>query len=283
MIDNKIETFLTLCDLMNYRKTAEALNMTQPAVTQHIHGLERRYGEKLFQYNGRTLSKTSFCFRLERHARSVVYNELLFCRQQLPQQRRRLAVGATKTIGDYLLDDMVLALLDDPQIEPTVIVENTHVLLGMLDNFQLDFVMLEGYFDKGIYGHRLMERQRLVGICGKNHPFAGRAVMLEELFGERLILREEGSGTRNIFQHFLQEKNYSLQQFSSQAVLSSFKLIELAVERGRGISFVYQPVGERNDGIATFELAEGEMVHEFNYVFLKNTGIAETIDRLQGK
>ena len=49
MIDTRIETFLTLCRVMNYRKTAELLNMTQPAVTQHIHFLEEQYGCKLFR------------------------------------------------------------------------------------------------------------------------------------------------------------------------------------------------------------------------------------------
>lgn len=43
MIDYRIKTFLVLCDTMNYRKTAEILNMTQPAVTQHIHFLENEY------------------------------------------------------------------------------------------------------------------------------------------------------------------------------------------------------------------------------------------------
>ena len=58
MTGDRIETFLTLCRLMNYRRTAEELNMTQPAVTQHIHYLEERYGCKLFLYDRRTLKMT---------------------------------------------------------------------------------------------------------------------------------------------------------------------------------------------------------------------------------
>ena len=42
MIDYRVKTFLTLCNFMNYRKTAQVLNMTQPAVTQHIHFLENQ-------------------------------------------------------------------------------------------------------------------------------------------------------------------------------------------------------------------------------------------------
>ena len=50
MLDYRIYTFLTLYDEMNYRRTAEKLNMTQPGVTQHIHYLEKHYGAKLFEY-----------------------------------------------------------------------------------------------------------------------------------------------------------------------------------------------------------------------------------------
>ena len=58
MVDYRIETFLLLCELMNYRKTAEALRITQPAVTQQIHFLERQYGCKLFDYRNHQLTKT---------------------------------------------------------------------------------------------------------------------------------------------------------------------------------------------------------------------------------
>ena len=56
MLDSRIYTFLKLCDVMNYRITAEELNMTQPAVTQHIKFLENYYGCNFFKY-----SSSAFC------------------------------------------------------------------------------------------------------------------------------------------------------------------------------------------------------------------------------
>lgn len=55
MLDYRTETFLTLYEEMNYRRTAERLQMTQPGVTQHIHYLENYYGVKLFVYDGHQL------------------------------------------------------------------------------------------------------------------------------------------------------------------------------------------------------------------------------------
>ena len=58
MLDHRIETFMTVCSVMNYRKAAEILHITQPAVTQHIHYLEKEYDCRLFLYENRKLIKT---------------------------------------------------------------------------------------------------------------------------------------------------------------------------------------------------------------------------------
>ena len=71
MLDYRINTFLTLYEEMNYRRTAEKLNMTQPGVTQHIHYLEKHYGVKLFEYDGRILSRTKNAEYLKRHFDSI--------------------------------------------------------------------------------------------------------------------------------------------------------------------------------------------------------------------
>ncbi len=47
MLDYRFDTFIVLCDTMNYTKAAEKLNLTQPAVTQHIRYLENMYDGKL--------------------------------------------------------------------------------------------------------------------------------------------------------------------------------------------------------------------------------------------
>ena len=58
MIDQRIETFLCVCEYMNYTKASQALHITQPAVSQHIRFLEERYNTKLFTYQDRKLSLT---------------------------------------------------------------------------------------------------------------------------------------------------------------------------------------------------------------------------------
>ena len=75
MLDYRIDTFLTLCECMNYRKTAEILHISQPAVTQQIHYLENQYGQKLFEYENRRLVKTEAAAVLEKYARAAKLQE----------------------------------------------------------------------------------------------------------------------------------------------------------------------------------------------------------------
>lgn len=271
MLDNKIYTFLKLCELMNYRKTAEFLNMTQPAVTQHIHALENFYNCKLFIYEGKTLYKTEKALELETHTRSLVYNEIKFETEFNHPRKNKISIGATKTIGDYIINSLALKLLQDENTELNLIIDNTKNLFEQLNSFELDFLMIEGYFDKNKYNHQTLREEELLGICSEQHKFANKVVDIDEIFNEHIILREIGSGTRDVFEHFLKDKNYSFEQFKKISTISSFKIIQEAVENNIGISFVYETIPLQNKNLATFKIKNCKIFHELNYVFLKNT------------
>ena len=271
MLDDRIYTFLKLCDTMNYRKTAEALDMTQPAVTQHIQHLEKRYKAKLFEYSQKQLSKTESGIKLEEYSRSVVYNEASFKKEIAKQEKESISIGATKTIGDYAINDLIEFGLRDENLSIEVIVDNTKHLLRQLDNFELDFLILEGYFDKTKYDYKLLRNEELVGICSETHRFANKKVPIEDVFKEHIILREKGSGTREVFTNFLAEKNYSYKNFNKTSVISSLNLIQYLAEKGLGVSFVYNSVPMSNKKLAVFRIKGSKISHEFNYVFLKNS------------
>ena len=67
-MDQKLYTFLTLCQTMNYRVAAEQLHLSQPAVTKQIQALEQELQTKLFSFDGRMLHKTESCLLFERYA-----------------------------------------------------------------------------------------------------------------------------------------------------------------------------------------------------------------------
>lgn len=186
-MEQKLETFLTLCRTMHYGRAAEALNLSQPAVSKHIQALETEYGAPLFSYANRRLSKT-------------------------------------------------------PQGE----------LLERYDSF-------------------LLRPEPYIGICSAKHPLAGRRASIEELFDQRLILREEGSGTRRILEYELAQQGYRITSFPHRACVSSFKLIKELVRSGYGISFLYEAVVKNDPSFGRFFCPPLTGMHDLNVVFLQNT------------
>ncbi len=278
-MDQRLETFLTVCATMNYRKAAEQLHLTQPAVTKQIQALEALYGVHLFTYDSRKLRKTAQGETLEIYAISQRYQDEELRRALKRQEKTSLRIGATKSIGDYILPPQIGRFLQEPDNELFFTVDNTAHLLAQLEGGELDFVVLEGIFDKSRYESFLLRNEPYIGICAKDHPFSGREVPMNELFSERLILREPGSGTRNILERELQQCGYTPDAFRSNVCISSFKIIRDLVRAGQGVSFLYEAVVKGDEGIAHFSCPPLTGVHELNVACLKNTNAAALAHR----
>ncbi len=277
MLDFRHETFLALCRIGHYTKTAEALHITQPAVSQHIKYLEEYYGCKLFIYKDKTLTLTesgkklqSFAMTMSAdsdHLRNLMLNESL--------NTRTLRFGATLSIGEFVLPIILDSLLRDyPNIHITMPVDNTKVLLKKLCDGEIDFALIEGYFDKSEYGYKMFSSEEFVPVCGSEYNLPNKAVSLFDLLNERLIIRESGSGTRDVFEQFLRENNFSIKCFEKVCEIGNMSAIKHLVSAGLGITFLYRVAARR-------ELSSGKIkelsVHgfpvrrEFNFVWLKNS------------
>ena len=270
-MEQKLETFLTLCKTMHYGRAAEALNLSQPAVSKHIQALEAQYGARLFDYQNRRLQKTPQGQLLEQYAISLRYKEQALLARLRAEPCRKLRIGATKSIGDYILFPEVRRYLDRSRNELTFLVDNTAHLLALLEAGALDFVVLEGTFDKRRSTCFLLRSEPFVGVCARKHPFSGRQVPLEALFSQRLILREEGSGTRRLLLDALAQQGWREDAFSSVACVSSFKLIRELVKEGCGVSFLYEAVVQHDPDVARFSCPPLTQNHDLNVVYLKNT------------
>ncbi|MCF2613296.1 LysR family transcriptional regulator [Fusobacterium perfoetens] len=277
MLDYRILTFLKLCETMNYRITAEELNMTQPAVTQHIHYLEEEYECKLFIYNRKKLEKTNQAILLEEYARSAYYNEIYLKRKIKSENKIKINIGATKTIGEFVIGEKIKKLVKNEKYDISLTIDNTEKLIKLMELNKLDFILVEGIFNKDKYGYRLYKKDEFIGICSKNHKFNGKSIKFEELFEEDIIIREEGSGTRGIFEQFLSENSFSLEFFKKKITINNFNLIKELVSANCGISFVYNSVVNKNDDIGKFYF-KNKIEREFNYLYLKNTAAKELVD-----
>lgn len=269
MLDYRVYTFLEVCKTMNYRKAAENLNLSQPSVTQHIHYLENAYGCKLFKYEKKVLYKTKDAEIFETAAISMIYNNNKLMDRIPGKKKEILRLGATKSIGDYYISDMIADMLNKEFKPIEVYVDNTKNLLAQLDNGELDIILTEGNFDKDKYAYSLYKMEEFLGVCSKEHKFSNKKVAIDDVLKETLLLREKGSGTREIFTDMLKRNNLSANN-DNTLIINSFVLMKKLIAKNLGITFTYKEVVEGSE-LSTFTVEGIDIKHEFNYVYLKDT------------
>src|SRR5690554_7959888 len=109
MLDYRHETFLAVYRIGSYTKAAQELNLTQPAVSQHIKALEAHYGCRLFTYANKTLTPTPEGRLLYRFASRISSDSDLLAEQLRQEQSSRLQLrfGATLSIGQYIMPEVL--------------------------------------------------------------------------------------------------------------------------------------------------------------------------------
>ena len=158
MLDFRMETFLAVCRYMNFTRAAEKLNITQPAVSQHIRFLEKHYNTKLFRYEGKKLELTEAGEILKNASLTMMHDETAMQDEmKRAGESEELRFGATRTVGDVLGGKMIFNYLEMyPNAHIHMIVENTRELLKKLDEGEIDFALVEGFFKKNEYDFNLL-------------------------------------------------------------------------------------------------------------------------------
>lgn len=291
MLDFRIDTFLEVCHSMSFTRAAETLHITQPAVSQHIRYLEKLYGRKLFVYEGKKLALTQAGAALFSAATTMKHDDI-FLREHLRtlhMGRRSLILGATLTVGEFVLPERLAAyLLRYPETDVRLTVANTRELLQKIDAGEIDFAVVEGFFEKREYDSMPFSQENYLPVCGAGYRFATPPRRLEELLGERLLLREPGSGTREILERYLEGRNLTVQDFRRTVQAGSLHAIKTLAQGGCGVTFLYEAAVRR-------ELQTGELValaledfplrHDFTFLWRRGSLFAghyrEIFDALQ--
>ena len=276
MLDFRLLSFLTLCEERSYTRAAGKLCISQPAVSQHIHFLEEYYGVKLFTYDHKTLELTLQGERLLEFARlskadwAKAESIIRSCKE-----RTRVSFGATLTIGEFIMPKILEKMIDNlSDTDLTMLVDNTQTLLQKIKQGEIDFAIVEGLFNKNDYTTRVFRAARFIGVCAKEHPFSGRPVSFEEVFTQRLIVREPGSGTRSVLEQALSVHNQSISSFPQKIEVANLNVIKKLVEKNLGITFLYEAAAEKEllEGtLVRIDLEGFDIVRDFHFVCLKDS------------
>lgn len=281
MLDFRIETFLSVCRHMSFTAASEELHITQPAVSQHIRFLEKAYGCPLFLRDGKRISLTP-AGEVLLHTMGSLRNDqkaLVRRMQEAGGERKTLVFGVTRTIGEYaILPALSRYLKEHPDVNVRVRYGNTHALVDLLHAGEIDFALVEGYVSLEDFDTLVDRVEPYLPVCAKDHVFQKPVSSLRDLLGERLLIREEGSGTREILEKYLSAFNLSLSDFPHYAQVENMHSIVGLLLQDCGITFLYQAAVQdllEQGKVKVIPISDFQMHHEFTFIWSKNSCFAQ--------
>lgn len=237
---HRLELFLAVLDAGGVARAAAARHISQPAVSEHLRGLEAHFGVALLERHGRGVRPTAAARLLEPYARQAL--GLLQSAERAAADLRglgagALTLGASTTPGTYLLP---AALGRFHAAYPAVALS-----LRIGDTREIERWVAAGEVELGVIGEAPLlaglvaepwVQDELVVIVSRRHPLARRrSVAAAALAAEPYIAREEGSSTRGVAERYLAERGLVLMPAME---LGSTEAIREAVAAGLGVAVV---------------------------------------------
>ncbi|MBO0502591.1 LysR family transcriptional regulator [Aeromonas veronii] len=249
----QLKVFATIARYGNLGLAANELCLSKGAVSQSLQELERQLSTPLFDRIHPRLQLNNEGRLLQPAAEELLTRmqdiENLFSPDAEPSGQLRL--GASQTIGNYLLPTLLASSKQELGLPPKVTINNTHLLCHALANFELDMALIEGEnHHPDLLAEPWLQDEMLV-VAPPGHPLANKKdLSLSRLGGETWVLREAQSGSR---EQFIQQIQPELPRWQPGLELNTLEAVMLAVEKGLGISFISRLA-------ASDRLADGRLI-----------------------
>ena len=268
----QLETFAEVARLQSFTRAAEALHLTQPAVSIQIRQISDTIGLPLFEQNGRDITLTAAGTELLATVRDLddVWNRFESSIDDLKGLKRgRLRVALVTTAKHFLprmLGDFYRAYPDiDIELE---IANRQRIVERMLGNQDDLYVMSYPPEHLDIVSHPFLDNEYVV-LAPAAHWAVGRPVSLQELAAEPFLLREEGSGSRHVIDEYMRECGVRLKVRLS---LASNEAIRELVASGMGLTVLSrQALGglPEHDGLAFLDVGGFPLKRKWSVVHLR--------------
>jgi DNA-binding transcriptional LysR family regulator len=221
----QIAIFIEVAKQGGVSKAAEILHLTQSAVSMGLKELESQLGIKLFDRFGKKLVFNQNAEALLPKAIEIIskIQEFEGFASQQSLMSGGFVIGASTTIANYLLPKVISRFVQKyPEVEVSLKVGNTEQIIEQMKHFQLDIGFIEGPCEAKELRVEGWQQDELIFFAKAGHNLAGKEVDLNALLEARWILREKGSGTREIFERAvfnkLPELNILLELGSAEAI-----------------------------------------------------------------
>ncbi len=239
----RLAVFRAVAQQLSFRKAAEELFLTQPAVSLQIKALEEDLGVQLFDRTGSRVALTSAGKTLLGYAEQAhallqrAEHEIAAIGGELAG---KLSLGASTTIAQYVLPRMLGEFLaEHPRVQPTLISGNTERIVDAVVQHEIALGFIEGPSRSRDVKAEPFLTDELVLIVPAAHEWAERAsIAASELRTVPLLMREHGSGTRHVVEMALAKQHVKTASLKVAMELDSTGAIKSAVEAGLGAGFV---------------------------------------------
>ena len=242
MADRRLKVFHTVARLLNFTKAADALHMTQPAVTFQIRQLEEHFNTRLFDRTHNRVSLTEAGQRVYGYADRIfeLYDEMEnTIREMTGDVSGVVTLGASTTIAEYMLPFLLGDFkAQNPDVNIRLKVSNSEGIVSMVENNVIDLGIVEASVNNKNLQVDVCRMDQLVAIMPPRHALASlSAVTPQQLLPYPFICREEGSGTREVINEFLHQ-HMAGEDLKICLELGSPEAIKGAVEAGMGVSIM---------------------------------------------
>lgn len=241
----QLRIFVAVAERQHVTQAAADLHMTQSTASAAIAALESRHGTKLFDRIGRGLALNDAGRTLLPCAREVLAaaaraEEAL--QDLLGMRRGALRIGASQTVASYWLPPRMVRFSEShPLIDLTLDVHNTSQVAAAVLGGEAELGLVEGPVRIAELAVTEIATDRMALVAAAGHPLAARAFGLSDLREQRWVLREVGSGTRQVAEESLQRLGLVPGEISVALELPSNEAVIAAV-RGSGMLTVLSEV-----------------------------------------
>ena len=284
MLDPKLDTLLLVVEKRNFTRAAQALSLTQPAVSHHISQLEQELGVRLFVRGNGDLMLTPEGETVLRYVRRMKALEKKMAEELQEAGRRltRLRIGITHTAESSIVAEVLARYTNEnPGISITIVTDNINNLYDMLENFELDLAVVEGRSTRPELSALMLDTDYLVCVLANTHPLSRSSMItLDEIRQEKLILRLPNSETRVRFESALAAIGESIADFQVILEVDNVATIKDLIRKNLGISILARSacMDELRKGkLTALPIENLSMTRETNLVYHRDFAHKETL------
>ena len=287
MLNQRLETLLCVYETLNFTKASEILNLTQPAVSQHIKALENEFKTKIFIRGEKSLKVTDEGEIIVKYAKRMqnLFNTIPSALVDFRNNARHIRIGVTQTAELGSLSSMLAKYcLENDGIHITLISDTINNLYIKLKNYEVDMIIVEGKKQDNNFNSILLDTDCLVLAVANENPLSKKSVVtMEELKKEKLILRLPESGTRALFEAHLKSVNEALDSFDVILEVDHIATIKDLVHQNFGVSVLAKSVcynDVQKNKFAVVSIENLSMIRDINLIYHKDFESYDIINQI---